>query len=244
MTQSTDKPFLYAVASRSSVMALAKLRSYKQITVSEYQGKIWFKLPPRYSAETIPYLPCLFYREIEGGLAKGDSKVPSMEPLPDGLTWMPILQWWKIYVQSNSLQHYVLDQASLCLVASKSMVKPTGMLVNIDVLGEFVMDASIHRLKGIVMAVNHKQECWIEGDLLPSLKAPQFCIHENVATPLGKTWSPKVNAFAVQASMGASRDDRVIFYENGEVDVIPSETLVPLTAANLRATQVAFSTDD
>jgi hypothetical protein len=81
----------------------------------------------------------------------------------------------------------------------------------------------------------------IHGTPLPPVRGSRFVDHDGLAVPAGFHWSPAVEVTVVKKAFGIADKMVVLWREDGSLEEIADEQLVPVTRSAVRMTWEAFT---
>lgn len=163
-------------------------------------------------------------------------RVPSRE-LPKG-NWRPLNSSLNFELPEVASPSWVKDrQSPLKLVRQpySADVAPNLLLVPLALFADYIELAPEIRLKRWSFVVSGDGECLVRGEPLPPLPGAFFIERAKVATPVGFTWSPPIDAATLRSTAGAAEDELLLWREEGSCQVIDLTDFSRVSRAVVRA---------
>lgn len=169
-------------------------------------------------------------------------RVPLHE-LPAG-NWQPLSSSLNFELSAVTSPSWSKDrQTPLTLVRQpySADAAPTLLLAPFPLFADYIELAPEIRLKRWSFVVSASGECLVRGEPLPPLPGAFFIEREKVATPIGFTWSPPIDALALRTTAGASDDELLLWREDGSTHLIHLADFTRVSRSIVRAAKERMS---
>lgn len=221
---------------------LAPLRLVPAIEIGVAPEVLWVrgKAADETLSRLLQSLPALarFDGLPDGRLRAVGSRIPVLS-LPN-LTWVPLLQWFRVELPSANSPTAQPARAGLSLARSTQEKPANVLLTDFDSWQSFALHAPEVRLRPLRFAMSAGREIAIWGTPLPPISGRRFVEQEGIAIPAGFSWRPGVSAKVLRQVLQAGENSLVIWDGDSCLHLHP-EQLIPASRGGVRATAEAIS---
>ena len=130
--------------------------------------------------------------------------------------------------------HPLASLADLPRGGGRNESEASGLLLDVRTWARYAENASAVRLSSLQFAAD-EQRVLVIGRPLPPLPGTRLAIIEDVAVPLGWTWTPSLSPKDVRTILGAD-DDFVLWLPDQPVEFIAENSFVAASRSAVRLT--------
>jgi hypothetical protein len=157
------------------------------------------------------------------------------------LHWLHVTEIYELRLPTPSLAASPagLEPISISLAPAHQEIPAVAGLFDLDELAAWVETAPDIRLQRLRYAT-YDSMAFVAGSPLPPIQSYQFLgRYENIYVPLGKIWTPRVDAAMVAKIFGLAEEDLLIWQADHVWSVLPSHYLMTLRRSSLRQLRLA-----
>lgn len=217
---------------------LARIRQWTNVKAGFEENLIWIKdlnYQQIYSGEvrSIPFATA--YYEKANQLYLLDRKLP--ERNVPGLLWTPIDRALPVSLPSLNHNYFgIHDAVAISLMPSDRETDAVGMIVSLAILRHYIEHAPAVRLEKIRWTIIGADRAFLLGTPLLPVPGTTVWSRKDLLLPTGHDLELYSVADAVQKKISPGRDSWILWDTDNTYQLIPKESLVPLSRSSFRLT--------
>jgi len=237
----TERILVLAEAQRA---ALGTVRDQPGLRAApDEAGQLWLRGLPATGPLPLALrqLPALasYDADAEGRL------FPAGRPTPTGrlpeLAWLPLAAFIPLEMPTAALPGHRPAPFAVRLVPSAAPRPGAALLTTLAALASYVEAAPAVRLAGLRFAVSAQRQALIMGTPLPPIPGQEYWLSAGLLLPAGFDFEVPLVAKLLAIQRANAAADVLLFFPDGEYEVIPTAQLHPVSRSAVRLTTRAFS---
>jgi hypothetical protein len=206
-------------------------------------GQLWLRGLPATGPLPLAlrHLPALasYAADAEGRL------FPAGRPTPTGrlplLAWQPLAAFIPLEIPTAALPGQRPAPVAVRLVPSTESRPGAALLTTLAILESYVEAAPAVRLAGLRFAVSAQRQALLVGAPLPPIPGQEYWLSTGLLLPAGFDFEVPLVAKLLAGSLPNAAADVLLFFPDGQYEVIPAAQLHPVSRSAVRLTTRAFS---
>lgn len=154
--------------------------------------------------------------------------------------WLSLQEWLKVRLTATNWPGRPENRIRLELVDSASITPSSAVLTSIEFLAAWIDESAAFRFQNLTFAMNTESRVLVVGSPLPSLRGIRFQLHDRIAIPAGRHWSPAIDTASVRRIFG-DPDGTILWSETDTWEIIPATAFAAVTRAAVRASHNAMN---
>lgn len=220
---------------------LGPIRHWQHLLMTVSGGVVWVRgLRPEDIGgkvmRSIPFARVLYLRDEY--LYPADGLVP-LKKLPPGLSWRPLSKGLPLRFPSFNHNYFGIgERLAIRLVAADVEEQATALLVSMEVLRSYAINASAVRLRPLHWVVLGSAALVVGTPMLP-LPGRGYWQQGDHLLPVGYRFEFPILAEPIGRRFCSQTGDRLFWTEDGACVMLGYEDLVALSAGSIRMTDAA-----
>jgi hypothetical protein len=235
----TERILVLAAAQRA---ALGTVRDQPDLCAAAEAGQLWLRGLPATGPLPLALrqLPALatYDADAEGRL------FPAGRPTPTGrlpqLAWQPLAAFSPLEIPTAALPGQRPGPVPVRLVPSARPRPGGALLTTLAALQGYAETAPAVRLAGLRFAVSGRGQALLLGTPLPPLPGQEYWLSAGLLLPAGFDFEVPLVAKLLAGQQPSEAADRLLFFPDGQYEVIPAAQLHPVSRSAVRLTTRAF----
>jgi hypothetical protein len=237
----TEHIFVLAAAQRA---VLGTVRDQPGLRAApDEAGQLWLRGLPATGPLPLALrqLPALasYEADAEGRL------FPAGRPTPTGrlplLAWLPLPAFAPLDIPTAALPGQRPAPIPVRLVPSAAPRPGAALLTTLAALESYAEAAPAVRLAGLRFAVSAQQQVLLVGAPLPPIPGQEYWRSAGLLLPAGFDFEVPLVAKLLASQLPSEATDTLLFFPDGQYEVIPNAQLHPVSRSAVRLTARTFS---
>ena len=229
---------------RESATAIARVRPMRGLEILEQRDSLWLR--GDWESDDLNRQLHLvpggrWLAVLTDGQTVPEGKLVPLGQVPSG-TWTPLAQWLQVTLPAPAqAAPQSVTPVSLKLVPSAHVRESTLLETSLTDWWRFVETAPQWRIDCWTFVASPDGRVMVRGLPLPPIPGVQWVIEECLAVPAGYSWSPALDALALQQLLGLTAGDLALLRPAGSLDRIAAEEWTVASRCAARATREVLS---
>ena len=237
----TERILVLADAQRA---ALGTVRDQPGLRAApDAAGQLWLRGLPATGPLPLALrqLPALatYEADAEGRLFPNGKPTPTSRLPP--LAWQPLAGFIPLEIPTAALPGQRPTPVPVRLVPSAESRPGAALLTTLAALASYVEAAPAVRLAGLRFAVSAQQQALIMGAPLPPIPGQEYWLSAGLLLPAGFDFEVPLVAKLLAGQQPGAAANVLLFFSDGEHEIIPAAQLQPVSRSAVRLTTRAFS---
>ena len=236
----TERVLVLAEAQRA---ALGTVRDQPGLRAApDEAGQLWVRGLPATGPLPLALrqLPALasYEADAEGRLFPSNKPTPTGRLLP--LAWQPLAGFIPLAMPTAALPGLRPAPVPIRLVPSAAPQPGAALLTTLAALKSYAETAPAVRLAGLRFAVSAQGQALIIGTPLPPIPGQEYWLSAGLLLPAGFDCEVPLVAKLLAGQQLSEAADRLLFFPDGQYEVLPAAQLHPVSRSAVRLTASAF----
>lgn len=222
----------------ADITALAPLRTRVDLVAAWHEEQIWVK---GIADNAFRKLPALHTWRMDAQQRLFAAGALTLDNILPALAWQSLTTFIPVELPPSGLPAITSQQHVVQLAPCTDTQESFAIFTDISVLEAYVITAPQIRLKHLRFATSVHGQVLIAGIPLPPIPGTGFTLHERILMPAGYDFDPPILRSLIAEKLDAGKNHYLLFHINGQYEIIPDISFVPVTRSAVRLTAESLS---